>query len=47
MNFDDLKDPKLQEKLRSAKTPEEILAIAKDCGVELTDAQLDSVSGGA
>ena len=47
MNFEDLKNPELQEKLKVAKTPEELLAIAKEAGFELTDAQLDAVSGGA
>ena len=37
MNFEDLKSPKLQEKLKSAKTPEEILAIAREEGFELSD----------
>ena len=47
MNFDELKDPELQEKLKSAKSPEDILAIAKEEGFELTDAQLEAVSGGS
>ena len=46
MNFVDLKDPELQERLKAAKTPEDILAIAKEEGFELTDAQLEAVSGG-
>ena len=44
MNFDDLKNPELQEKLKGAKTPEELLAIAKEEGYELSDEQLDSIS---
>ena len=32
MNFEDLKNPELQEKLKSAKTPEDIFAIAKESG---------------
>lgn len=46
MNFEDLKNPELQEKLRSAKTPEDILALAKEEGFELNDEQLESLSGG-
>ena len=30
-----------------AKTPEDMLRIAKECGMELSDAQLQGVSGGA
>ena len=30
MNFEDLMNPELQEKLKGARTPEELLAIAKD-----------------
>ena len=47
MNFEDLKNPELQEKLKSANTPEDILAIAKKEGVELTDDELEGVSGGS
>ena len=46
MNFDDLRNPELQEKLRNASSPEELLAIAKESGFELTDEQLEAVSGG-
>ena len=46
MNFEDLKNPVLQERLKSAKTPEEILAIANEAGFELTDEQLQAISGG-
>ena len=46
MDFEDLKDPKLQEKLKSAKTAEDILALAKEEGYELSDGQLESISGG-
>ena len=47
MDFDDLKDPQLQAKLRETKTPEELLAIAKECGMTLEDAQLEHVLGGS
>ena len=46
MNYEDLKNPELQEKLKAAKTPEELLAIAKEEGFELSDAELGAVSGG-
>ena len=46
MNFEDLKNPELQEKLKSAKTPEDILALAKEEGYELDDDQLEAVAGG-
>ena len=46
MNFEDLKNPELQEKLKSAKTPEDILALAKEEGYELDDGQLEAVAGG-
>ena len=46
MNFENLKNVELQEKLKAAKTPEELLAIAKERGFVLSDAQLKSVAGG-
>lgn len=46
MNFEDLKNPELQEKLKSAKTPEDVLALAKEEGYELSDDQLGDISGG-
>ena len=46
MDFEDLKNPELQEKLKAVKTPEDILALAKEGGFELTDEQLEQVSGG-
>ena len=46
MNFEELKNPELQEKLKSAKTPEEMLALAREEGFELTDEELEGISGG-
>jgi len=36
MNFEDL-TPELQEKVKAYKTPEEIFALAKEEGYELSD----------
>ena len=47
MDFERLKDPELQEKVKGAKTPEELLAIAKEEGYDLTDEELEAISGGA
>ena len=35
-----------KKKVEAAKTPEELLAIAKECGQELTPEQLEGVAGG-
>ena len=45
MNFEDL-TPGQQAKAKACKTPEEILALAKEAGYELTDEELEAVSGG-
>jgi len=45
MDFNDLTDEQ-KAKARAAKTPEDILALAKEEGYELTDADLESISGG-
>jgi hypothetical protein len=45
MNFEDL-TPEQQEKARACKTPEEVLALAKQEGYELSDAELDGIAGG-
>lgn len=46
MELNDLA-PELQEKAKACETAEELLALAKEEGVELTDADLDAVSGGS
>ena len=46
MNFDEL-TPEQQEKVRACKTTEDILALAKEEGYELSDAELETVSGGS
>jgi predicted ribosomally synthesized peptide with nif11-like leader len=45
MDLDKLKDPKLQERLRAAGSPDELLAIAKEQGYELSDKELEALSG--
>ena len=46
MEFDDL-TPELKEKVLACKTPEELLALAKEEGCEISDDQLSAISGGA
>ena len=46
MKFEDL-SPDLQERAKGCKSAEDILALAKDEGYELSDDELESVSGGA
>ncbi|MBQ9007325.1 MAG: hypothetical protein IJ092_13295 [Atopobiaceae bacterium] len=45
MNYEDL-TPEQQEKAKAIETPEEVLAFAKEEGIELTDEQLEDVAGG-
>ena len=45
MNLDDL-TPEQQEKAKACATPEDVFALAKEEGYELTDGELDAVSGG-
>lgn len=47
MNFDELHDPELQERLKNCKTPEEMLELAQEAGYELSDEQLEGVAGGS
>ncbi len=45
MNFEDL-SPELKSKVEACKTPEEMLALAKKEGYELSDEELQAISGG-
>ena len=45
MNFEDLTTQQ-KEKAKVCKTPEEMLSLAQEEGIELTDEQLESISGG-
>ena len=38
--------PELREKVRACKSPQEIIALAKEEGYELSDDQLNAISGG-
>lgn len=39
-------DPELREKLETCKTPEDVLALAKAEGYEVSDDELEAISGG-
>ncbi|MBQ9042512.1 MAG: Nif11-like leader peptide family natural product precursor [Eggerthellaceae bacterium] len=45
MNFNDLTEEQ-KAKARACKTPEEMLALAREEGYELPDEDLEAVSGG-
>ena len=45
MNFDDL-SAETKAKLLECKSPEEILELAKSEAIELTDEQIEGISGG-
>lgn len=45
MEFKDL-TPQQQEKARMCKTPEDVIALAKESGYKLSDDELENVSGG-
>lgn len=46
MNFDDLKKPEFQEKLKAAKSTEDLRALVKEEGYELSDEELKGLAGG-
>ena len=45
MNFADMPDS-IRERAKACKSPEELLALAKEEGYELSDEDLDAVNGG-
>ena len=45
MEFSDL-SPELKEKARACETVDEVLALVKEEGIELSDDELENVSGG-
>jgi len=45
MNFDEL-TPEQQEKVKACKSSDELLALAKEQGYELSDADLETIAGG-
>lgn len=45
MDFKDISD-ELKEKAKACQTPEELLALAKEEGLELTEEQMEGISGG-
>lgn len=45
MDFEGI-SPELRKKVRECKTSDEILALAKEEGYELSDAELQAISGG-
>jgi len=45
MNFNELTDD-TKAKLRGCETPEELLALAREEGYELTEEELEGVNGG-
>ena len=46
MKYEDL-TPQQQERARACKSADELLALAKDEGVELSEEQLQAVAGGS
>lgn len=46
VNFDDL-TPEQQEKVRACKTTEDLVALAKEEGYELSDEDLEAMAGGS
>ena len=46
MDINDL-TPELREKAANCNTPDELLALAKAAGYELSDEQIESIAGGS
>ena len=45
MEFDEMSQ-EMKDRARACKTPEEILALAEDEGITLSDDELEQISGG-
>ena len=45
MNFEELKNPEFQEQLKACNSPEELIALVRESGFELSDEALDSIAG--
>ncbi len=45
MDFENISD-ELKQKAAKCKTTEELMALAEESGIELSDEQLDAISGG-
>lgn len=45
MEFDEISQ-ELKDRAKACKTPEELLALARDEGITLSDAELEQVAGG-
>ena len=45
MEFDEISQ-ELKDRARACKTPEEVLALAKDEGITLSDEELEQIAGG-
>ena len=45
MEFDEISQ-ELKDRARACKTPEEMLALAKDEGITLSDEELEQIAGG-
>ena len=45
-DFERMRDPEVQEKLKSCDTAADLVALAKEEGVEMTDDQLEQIAGG-
>ena len=46
MDFEELKDPALQEKLKACNTADELVTLAEEHGIELSDEEVEGLSGG-
>ena len=46
MNYEDLKNPEFQERLRACSSPKELVEVVREQGVGLSDEQLEQVAGG-